>query len=263
METTECTICNDCTNQDNTTGPEAPSDGAIVPLEKPAFSHYDVEGPNIIGSKIETLIRQEGMYALYKVTQVDVVGYDWEHVFNEQTGKYPTLTYTMQFPRGLTVHGSSRGEGDSQEPISRDISSGLEAEGISVRSAGSTQHKTFSAAETSPEAPAQRSFLVGPDPAAAGYYQRVFHFRTTEWYKLDADRQWYTVGRWRAPGVALRAADFSIRTDDFVMMHDMLDGSGSGVFTTDSVDPADDMDNVIRFEDMPQEVQSYLHDRGV
>ncbi|KAK8024400.1 hypothetical protein PG993_012466 [Apiospora rasikravindrae] len=219
------------------------------------YIKYEVpSGESLVRSEKSEMYYSSGDEALYKIVDTHYLGYEWVKNWsyaNESDNPYKKKITTTA---GLRVK--------KGEEFFQSLKVTAEYKGLSVsgKAEAELSHKSFTEQETNSETKIEEEFEVKANTSVY-LYQKIYHFRTDIWFKLDAWNNVYTVGRWERDGVAVCSAEVSIGANEFIQTKNELHGKGK--LEPETVPNADTQSEVLRFEKCTSRCQKLLHSLGV
>lgn len=252
MYETECFACSDC--RKGQPARRTLTSRALEPVEPPEYEKYSTGSDNLVSSQSEELFYERGNYALYKVTEVHSLGYEWSSQYSNYNRKTKSLTVKKTVKLGF----SSKSGTETTNSITASL--GLAAEGVSFSLEAKTETRTFNTEERSAESTTEEAFEAEPKSYTA-YYQQQLKFETQVWYKLDIRGQVRTVGSPNRNEVYLKTFGSMVKLNNFALLDGKLTGETTiGVKTVKSTQ---NKDNMIPWRDIPSDIKSILRRQGV
>ncbi|RGP62956.1 hypothetical protein FSPOR_8940 [Fusarium sporotrichioides] len=252
MDETECFACTDCRN--DKLARRTLMTRALEPVQPPEYEKYITGSDNLVSSQLEELLYEQGNYALYKVTEVHSLGYEWSSQYGNYNGKSKSLTVQKTVKLGF----SSKSGTETTNSITASL--GAAAEGVSFSLEAKTETRIFNTEERSSESTTTETFEAEAKSYTA-YYQQQLKFETQVWYKLDIRGQYRTVGSPNRDEVALKTFGSTVKLNNFALLDGKLTGETPiGVKTVKSTQ---DKNNLIPWRDIPGRVKDILRNQGV
>ena len=218
------------------------------------YQTYETKDPNEIVSSTRTICYRDEHEGLYMIKDTHLLGYSWEEIWSYENDSQ------NDYSRVVTTTTCSRVKRGTEFDTNFKVSAGFNGLGLSLSTDYGEESKTFTEQETTKTETTEETYTVKPNTSVF-LYQKVYHFRTDIWFRLDSFAQMWTVGNYKQPGVALLSCDVDIHANNFFQHYESLTGKGDlDATTTRSVD---EKTNIQRFEKCSDRCQDYLHTRGV
>ncbi|KAK4248958.1 hypothetical protein C7999DRAFT_30648 [Corynascus novoguineensis] len=96
-----------------------------------------------------------------------------------------------------------------------------------------------------------------PPRTSVYVYQKEYRSRTQVWFKADAQAEVVTVGRRERPGMLMVSSDVYISAEEY--LHDKEPLKSKGNLEPETVEPAGTVGRMVQFQNLPSDIQSYLH----
>lgn len=220
----------------------------------PKHLENTTKGDGLVKSDRSTLYYDYGDQALYKITDIYLLGYEWVLLWSYENDS------DNDFSKKVTTTTTLRVRTGEETAKSFKVSAEFSKMGFTAKAEAGIEHKTFTEEETTSSTTREVEYKVKAH-SSVFVYQKVYKFAATVWFKQDANHQYSTVGKWERDGVAEVTSEITISANEFAQTGTALTGKGDLVVET--VKSADTKTNVKRFEHCTSRCQSYLHARGV
>ncbi|KJJ28904.1 hypothetical protein AFLA70_4g008970 [Aspergillus flavus AF70] len=218
------------------------------------YQAYEVKDQNKIVDSTRTICYQDEHEGLYMIKDTHLLGYSWDEIWSFENDS------DNDYSRVVTTTTCSRVKQGTQFDTNFKVSAGFNGLGLSLSTECGPESKTFSESETTKTETTEDTCTVKANTSVF-LYQKVYHFRTDIWFRLDSFAQMWTVGNYKRPGVALVSSDVDIHANSFFQHDKSLVGKGDlDATTTRSVD---EKTNIKPFEKCSDRCRDYLHERGV
>lgn len=218
------------------------------------YQVYKTKGPNELVDSTKTVCYKDEHEGLYMIKDTYLLGYSWNEIWSFENKS------DNDYTRVVTTTTCSRVKNGTEFDTNFKVSAGFNGLGLSLNTEYGQESKTFSESETTKTETTQENYSVKPH-SSVFLYQKVYHFRTDIWFRLDSFAKMWTVGNYKQPGVALVSSDVDIQANNFREYPESLTGKGDlDATTTHSVD---EKTNIQPFEKCSDHCQDYLHQRGV